>query len=179
MPIDYESLKKSVSIMGSGGMIVMDENTCMVDIARYYTAFLNDESCGKCLSCREGTRKRLNILTDISEGRGREGDIELLEELAQAVKDVSLCGLGQTAGNPVLASIRYFREEYEEHVNQHKCSAGVCQFTEVPVMELIEELPRRIQASKAASGPVETALKRPPDKAQRSSPAPKIQASKG
>ncbi len=126
MPIDYESLKKAGSIMGSGGMIVMDENTCMVDIARYYTAFLNDESCGKCLSCREGTRKMLNILTDISEGRGREGDIELLEELAQAVKDVSLCGLGQTAGNPVLASIRYFREEYEEHIRKHRCRAGVC-----------------------------------------------------
>lgn len=126
MPVDYESLKKAGSIMGSGGMIVMDENTCMVDIARYYTAFLNDESCGKCLSCREGTRKMLDILTSISEGKGREGDIELLEELALTVKDVSLCGLGQTAGNPVLASIRSFREEYEEHIKKHHCRAGVC-----------------------------------------------------
>ncbi len=126
MPIDYESLKKAGSIMGSGGMIVMDENTCMVDIARYYTAFLNDESCGKCLSCREGTRKMLDILTGISEGKGKEGDIELLEELALTVKDVSLCGLGQTAGNPVLASIRSFREEYEEHIKKRHCRAGVC-----------------------------------------------------
>ncbi len=126
LPIDYESLKQAGTIMGSGGMIVMDENTCMVDIARYYVSFLNDESCGKCLSCREGTRKMLDILTDITEGRGREGDIELLEELAHTIKDVSLCGLGQTAGNPVLSSIRYFREEYEEHIKKHHCRAGVC-----------------------------------------------------
>jgi len=126
LPIDYESLKKAGSIMGSGGMIVMDENTCMVDIARYYTAFLNDESCGKCLSCRKGTQRMQEILTDITQGKGREGDIELLEELASAVRDVSLCGLGQTAGNPVLATIRYFREEYEEHIRKHNCRAGVC-----------------------------------------------------
>jgi len=126
LPIDYESLKKVGSIMGSGGMIVMDENTCMVDIARYYTGFLNDESCGKCLSCRKGTQRMLEILTDITEGKGREGDIELLEELASTVRDVSLCGLGQTAGNPVLATIRYFREEYEEHIRKHHCRAGVC-----------------------------------------------------
>ncbi len=126
LPIDYESLKKVGSIMGSGGMIVMDENTCMVDIARYYTGFLNDESCGKCLSCRMGTQRMLEILTDITEGKGREGDIELLEELASTVRDVSLCGLGQTAGNPVLATIRYFREEYEEHIKKHRCRAGVC-----------------------------------------------------
>jgi len=126
LPIDYESLKKAGSIMGSGGMIVMDENTCIIDIARYYTGFLNDESCGKCLSCRKGTQKMLEILTGISEGKGREGDIELLEELASTVKDVSLCGLGQTAGNPVLATIRYFREEYEEHIRKHHCRAGVC-----------------------------------------------------
>jgi len=126
LPIDYESLKEAGSIMGSGGMIVMDEDTCMVDIARYYTSFLNDESCGKCLSCRKGTQKMTEILTDISEGKGKEGDLELLEELALAVKDTSLCGLGQTAANPVLASIRYFREEYEEHIKKHYCRAGVC-----------------------------------------------------
>lgn len=126
LPIDYESLKKAGSIMGSGGMIVMDENTCIIDIARYYTGFLNDESCGKCLSCRKGTQRMLEILTAISEGKGREGDIELLEELAATVRDVSLCGLGQTAGNPVLATIRYFREEYEEHIKKHHCRAGVC-----------------------------------------------------
>ncbi|MFA5078942.1 MAG: FAD-dependent oxidoreductase, partial [Dehalococcoidia bacterium] len=126
LPIDYESLKKAGSIMGSGGMIVMDENTCMVDIARYYTGFLNDESCGKCLSCRKGTQRMLEILTDITQGKGRAGDIELLEELASTIRDVSLCGLGQTAGNPVLATIRYFREEYEEHIKKHHCRAGVC-----------------------------------------------------
>jgi len=104
----------------------MDENTCMVDIARYYTGFLNDESCGKCLSCRKGTQRMLEILTDITQGKGREGDIELLEELASTIRDVSLCGLGQTAGNPVLATIRYFREEYEEHIKKHHCRAGVC-----------------------------------------------------
>ncbi|MFC2063013.1 NADH-quinone oxidoreductase subunit NuoF [Chloroflexota bacterium] len=126
LPVDYEILKEAGSIIGSGGMIVMDEGTCMVDIARYYMGFLNDESCGKCLSCRKGTQKMLEILTDISEGRGKEGDIELLEELALVVKDTSLCGLGQTAANPVLASIRYFRDEYEEHIKKHYCRAGVC-----------------------------------------------------
>ncbi len=126
LPIDYESLKKVGSIMGSGGIIVMDENTCMVDIARYYTAFLNDESCGKCLSCRKGTQRMQEILTDITQGKGREGDIELLEELASTIRDVSMCGLGQTAGNPVLATIRYFRAEYEEHIRKHHCRAGVC-----------------------------------------------------
>ena len=126
LPIDYESLTEAGSIMGSGGMIVMDEDTCMVDIARYYINFLNDESCGKCLSCRKGTLRMLEILTDISEGKGEEGDLELLEELALIIKDTSLCGLGQTAANPVLASIRYFREEYEEHIKKHYCRAGVC-----------------------------------------------------
>ncbi len=126
LPIDYESLQEAGSIMGSGGMIVMDEDTCMVDIARYYTAFLHDESCGKCLSCRKGIQRMDEILTDITEGRGKEGDIELLEELATVVKDTTLCGLGQTASNPVLASIRYFRDEYEEHIKRHYCRAGVC-----------------------------------------------------
>ncbi|MFC1912092.1 FAD-dependent oxidoreductase [Chloroflexota bacterium] len=126
LPIDYESLQEAGSIMGSGGMIVMDDDICMVDIARYYTNFLNDESCGKCLSCRKGIQKMHEILTDISDGKGKEGDLELLEELALTVKDTSLCGLGQTAANPVLASIRYFREEYEEHIKKHYCRAGVC-----------------------------------------------------
>jgi len=126
LPIDYESLTEAGSIMGSGGMIVMDEGTCMVDIARYYTSFLNDESCGKCLPCRKGTQRMLEILADISEGKGKEGDLELLDELAFVIKDTSLCGLGQTAPNPVLASIRYFREEYEEHIKKHYCRAGVC-----------------------------------------------------
>jgi len=126
LPIDYESLKEAGSIMGSGGMIVMDENTCMVDIARYYINFLNDESCGKCLPCRKGTQKMLEMLTDISEGNGKEGDLELLEELAIVVKDTSLCGLGQTAPNPVLSTIRYFRDEYEAHIKEKRCPAGLC-----------------------------------------------------
>ncbi len=126
LPIDYESLTEAGSIMGSGGMIVMDENTCMVDVAKYFLNFLRDESCGKCLSCREGTLRMWEIVTDITEGKGKPGDLQLLETLANAVKDASLCGLGQTAANPVLSTIRYFRNEYEAHVKDKKCPAGVC-----------------------------------------------------
>jgi len=126
LPVDYESLTQAGSIMGSGGMIVMDENTCMVDVARYFLNFLQDESCGKCVSCREGTQRMWEIVKEITEGNGKDGDIELLEELAQAVKDASMCGLGQTAANPILSTIRYFRHEYEEHIYKKKCSAGVC-----------------------------------------------------
>jgi NADH-quinone oxidoreductase subunit F len=126
LPIDYESLTEAGAIMGSGGMIAMDDRTCMVDVARYFMNFLRDESCGKCLSCREGTQRLYELLTDICEGRGKGGDIELIEELASTVKDASLCGLGQTAGNPVLSTLRYFRREYEEHIRDKKCSAGVC-----------------------------------------------------
>jgi NADH-quinone oxidoreductase subunit F len=126
LPIDYESLTEAGSIMGSGGMIVMDEKTCMVDVAKYFLNFLRDESCGKCLSCREGTQRMWEIVTDITEGKGKQGDIELLETLANAVKDASLCGLGQTAANPVLSTLRYFREEYEEHIQFKRCPAFVC-----------------------------------------------------
>jgi len=126
LPIDYESLTQAGSIMGSGGMIVMDENTCMVDIAKYFLNFLRDESCGKCLSCREGTQRMWEIVKDISEGKATESDIELLEELAKATKDASLCGLGQTAANPVLSTLRYFKEEYENHIKYKKCPALVC-----------------------------------------------------
>lgn len=125
-PVDYDELAKSGSIMGSGGMVVMDEDTCMVDTARYFLDFLKDESCGKCIPCREGIFQMLAILTDICEGRGEEGDIELLEEQAKVVRDVSLCGLGTTAPNPVLTTIRYFRDEYEAHIIDKRCSAGVC-----------------------------------------------------
>ncbi|MFH1723041.1 MAG: NADH-quinone oxidoreductase subunit NuoF [Elusimicrobiota bacterium] len=124
--VDYESLYRAGSIMGSGGMIVMDDRTCMVDVAKYFMNFLRHESCGKCLSCREGTQRLWELLTDICEGRGKEGHIDLIEELANAVKDSSLCGLGQTAGNPVLSTLRYFRKEYEEHIREKTCSAGVC-----------------------------------------------------
>jgi ferredoxin len=126
IPIDFESLTKAGSMMGSGGMIVMDENTCMVDVAKYFLNFLREESCGKCLSCREGTQRMWEIVKNISEGKGKEGDIELLEELAKAVKDASMCGLGQTAANPVLSTLRYFRDEYEVHIREKRCPAGVC-----------------------------------------------------
>jgi NADH-quinone oxidoreductase subunit F len=126
LPIDYQSLTKAGSIMGSGGMIVMDENTCMVDVAKYFLNFLRDESCGKCLSCREGTQRMWEIVSGITEGEGKEEDIGLLETLASAVKDASMCGLGQTAANPVLSTLRYFREEYVSHIKEKKCPAGVC-----------------------------------------------------
>ena len=127
LPIDYESVKEIGAIMGSGGLIVMDENTCIVDIARFFLEFVQKESCGKCVPCRVGTRHMLDILTRICAGEGREGDIEQLEELAKVVKISSLCGLGQTAPNPVLSTIKYFREEYEEHIREKWCRASVCE----------------------------------------------------
>ncbi|MBI4723392.1 MAG: NADH-quinone oxidoreductase subunit NuoF [Candidatus Stahlbacteria bacterium] len=126
LPVDYEKLAEVGSIMGSGGMIVMDENTCMVDIAKYFMNFLRDESCGKCLSCREGTSRMYEILTDITEARATMEALDLLEELAGVVKDASMCGLGQTAGNPVLSTLRYFRDEYIAHIRDKRCPAGVC-----------------------------------------------------
>jgi NADH-quinone oxidoreductase subunit F len=126
LTIDYESLKQAGSMMGSGGMIVMDEDTCMVDVAKYFMNFLRDESCGKCLSCREGTQRMWEILDKITRGKGKPGDIALLEELAQATKDASMCGLGQTAANPVLSTLKYFRDEYEAHIKYKKCPAVVC-----------------------------------------------------
>lgn len=126
LPIDYESLSKAGTIMGSGGMIVMDDRTCMVDVARYFMNFLRDESCGKCLTCRDGTQRLWELLADVCEGRGKAEHLPLLEELARCVKDASLCGLGQTAGNPVLSTLRYFKHEYEEHILEKKCRAGVC-----------------------------------------------------
>ena len=126
IPVDYDELDKVGSMMGSGGMIVMDEDTCMVDVARYYINFLSDESCGKCVPCREGLRQALRILENICAGRGKEGDIELLEELGSFMKDASLCALGQTAANPVLSTIKYFRGEYEAHILEKKCPAKVC-----------------------------------------------------
>ena len=126
LPIDYEKLAEVGSIMGSGGLIVMDEDTCMVDVARYFLEFLKDESCGKCTACREGIDVMHDILVRICDGNGKESDIGLLEELAQAVKDASLCALGGTAPNPVLSTIRYFRDEYENHIKDRSCPAGVC-----------------------------------------------------
>ncbi|UCG27686.1 MAG: FAD-dependent oxidoreductase [Bacteroidales bacterium] len=126
LPIDYDSLNKAGSIMGSGGMIVMDEHTCMVDIARYFTKFLQEESCGKCSTCREGTQRITDIVTNITQGRGKSEDLKLLEELGQVMKDASMCGLGQTAANPLLATLKYFKEEYIEHIEKKTCRAVVC-----------------------------------------------------
>jgi len=126
LPVDFDELTRVGSMMGSGGMIVMDENSCMVDIAKYFLTFLEEESCGKCVPCREGIKRMREILTDITEGKGKEGDIELLEQLSAVVKDSSLCALGVTAPNPVLTSIRYFKDEYEAHIKDKRCPAGVC-----------------------------------------------------
>jgi len=126
LPVDYESLTAAGAMMGSGGMIVMDDKTCMVDVAKYFLNFLQDESCGKCVSCREGTQRMYEIVKNITEGKGEESNLALLEELAQICKDASLCGLGQTAGNPILTTLRYFRHEYEAHILDKRCPAGVC-----------------------------------------------------
>jgi NADH:ubiquinone oxidoreductase subunit F (NADH-binding)/(2Fe-2S) ferredoxin len=126
LTIDYESLTEAGSMMGSGGMVIMDEDTCMVDVARYFLSFTQDESCGKCTPCREGTKAMLEILTRITEGKGTPDDIGLLERLASSIKDTALCGLGKTAPNPVLTTLRYFRGEYEAHIVNKKCPAHVC-----------------------------------------------------
>jgi NADH-quinone oxidoreductase subunit F len=124
--VDFDELAKVGAIMGSGGMIVMDEDTCMVDVARYFLNFLTDESCGKCTPCREGIRQMLKILTNISQGKGKQGDLELLEDLAMTTREASLCALGGSAPNPVLSTIRYFKHEYEAHINNKECPACVC-----------------------------------------------------
>jgi NADH:ubiquinone oxidoreductase subunit F (NADH-binding)/(2Fe-2S) ferredoxin len=126
LPIDFDVLYKAGSMIGSGGMVVMDEETCMVDVAKYFLTFLQDESCGKCLPCRLGIDRMLEIITDITEGRGKPEQLDLLEELADTVAQTALCGLGKTAPNPVLSTLRYFRTEYEAHINEKKCPAGVC-----------------------------------------------------
>lgn len=125
-PVDYENITKTGAIVGSGGMIVMDETTCMVDMARYFLDFTRKESCGKCNYCRIGTKRMLEILERITKGEGEDGDIELLEELAYKVKDGAMCGLGQTAPNPVLTTLKYFRNEYEDHIYNKKCTAKSC-----------------------------------------------------
>lgn len=126
LSIDYDSLTAAGAMMGSGGLVVMDETTCMVDLARFFLNFTQKESCGKCIPCREGTKRMLEILQRITDGKGQQGDIETLERLAKVIKSTSLCGLGQTAPNPVLATLRYFRHEYVAHIEEGKCPAGVC-----------------------------------------------------
>jgi NADH-quinone oxidoreductase subunit F len=126
LPVDFDELTKAGSMMGSGGMIVMDETTCMVDIAKYFLTFLEEESCGKCVPCREGIKRMRQILEDITDGKGSEEDIDLLERLSATLVDSSLCALGSTAPNPVITTIRYFRDEYEAHIKEKRCPAGVC-----------------------------------------------------
>lgn len=126
IPVDFDSLNEAGSIMGSGGMVIMDEDTCMVDVARYFLDFTQRESCGQCIPCRLGTKQMFMILDDITKGKGRPGDIDLLYELAEAIKSSSICGLGKTAPNPVLTTLRYFRDEYEAHIKEKRCPAGVC-----------------------------------------------------
>ena len=125
-PIDYKALSATGAIMGSGGMVVMDEDTCMVNMARFFLDFTTKESCGKCVPCRIGTKRMHEILSRITEGKGEPGDLEKLETLCAGIKDGALCGLGQTAPNPVLTTLRYFRDEYEAHVNEKRCPAGEC-----------------------------------------------------
>ena len=139
LPADYESLTEAGSMMGSGGLIVMDEDTCMVDVARYFTAFNAAESCGKCTACREGTRQMHEMLRAIVAGDGEEGDVELLEALGHTIKDGSFCGLGKAAPNPVLTTIRYFRDEYDAHIRDGRCPAGVCRLpAREPAGEAVE-----------------------------------------
>lgn len=158
--IDYKELSKTGAIMGSGGMVVMDEDTCMVGMAKFFLDFTAEESCGKCIHCRIGTKRLQEILTRITEGKGKEGDIELLSELCEAVKDGALCGLGQTAPNPVLTTIKYFEDEYKAHIFEHRCAAKEC--TELLEYEIVPEKCRgcticaRNCPSKAISGAVKT-----------------------
>ena len=126
LPVDFDALYEAGSMVGSGGMVVMDESTCMVDVAKYFLQFLQDESCGKCVPCRLGVDRMLEIITGITEGRGKPEHISLLQELAETVQETSLCGLGKTAPNPVLSTLHYFPEEYAAHINHKRCPAGVC-----------------------------------------------------
>jgi NADH-quinone oxidoreductase subunit F len=126
MPVDFDELTKIGSMMGSGGMIVMDERNCMVDVAKYFLAFLEEESCGKCVPCRDGIQQMRLVLERITEGKGEEKDIETLEWMGKAIQDGSLCALGGSAPNPVLTTLKYFRDEYEAHIRDKKCPAGVC-----------------------------------------------------
>jgi NADH:ubiquinone oxidoreductase subunit F (NADH-binding)/Pyruvate/2-oxoacid:ferredoxin oxidoreductase delta subunit len=126
LPVDYEALVTAGSMMGSGGMVVMDDTACMVDVAKYFVKFLKEESCGKCVPCRLGTDRMLEILTDITEGRGRSEQLDTLRDLAWTMSAGSLCALGKTAANPVLSTLRYFEDEYEAHINDGRCPAGVC-----------------------------------------------------
>ncbi|MEW5959682.1 MAG: NADH-ubiquinone oxidoreductase-F iron-sulfur binding region domain-containing protein, partial [Chloroflexota bacterium] len=135
-------------IMGSGGLIVMDEQSCMPDVARYFMEFCMDESCGKCIPCRVGTVQLHEILTRITNGSATMADLDVMTELCQMMQDTSLCGLGQSAPNPLLSTLKFFRQEYEAHIKDRHCPAGVCEMTEVPILELVEEMYRRVELAK-------------------------------
>lgn len=126
LPLDFDSLAKAGAMIGSGGMVVMDQDTCIVEVARFFMNFTQNESCGKCVPCREGTKRMLEILERIVAGEGKEEDLDYLEELGTVIRETSLCGLGKTAPNPVLTTLRYFRDEYLAHVRDKKCPAGEC-----------------------------------------------------
>jgi len=126
LKVDFDTLAKAGSMVGSGGMVVMDTETCMVDVAKYFLTFLQDESCGKCVPCRLGIGRMLEIVTDITEGRGRPEQLDLLEDISETVAEASLCALGKTAPNPVMSTLKYFRSEYEAHIDEGRCPAGVC-----------------------------------------------------
>ncbi|MEO0285178.1 MAG: NADH-ubiquinone oxidoreductase-F iron-sulfur binding region domain-containing protein, partial [candidate division WOR-3 bacterium] len=138
-PIDYESLKKLGTIMGSGGVIVLDEDTCMVNLAKFFLDFTVDESCGQCVPCRIGLKHLYDILDRITKGEGRMEDLETLEKLGEEIRRTSLCGLGQSAPNPVLSTLRYFRDEYIEHIRDRKCRAGVCNLVSEEKVTSVEE----------------------------------------
>jgi len=138
LPVDYEKLEENGSMMGSGGMIVMDDRTCMVDVARYFIDFLIEESCGKCVPCREGLKQMHNLLDGLTLGKGRQGDIERIERLARGMKLGSLCDLGRSATNPVLSTLRHFRDEYEAHIDHGACPAGICR--ELTAFEILEDV---------------------------------------
>lgn len=144
-PMDYESLRALGAIMGSGGLIVMDNASCMPDVAKFFMEFCTDESCGKCVPCRVGTVQMHRILERITNGSATAADLQILEELCTMVQETSLCGLGQSAPNPVLSTLRFYREEYEAHIQRRECPAGVCKMTEAPTLALMEALPRRIR----------------------------------
>ncbi len=147
-PVDYESLKALGSIMGSGGLIVMDDQSCMVDVAKFFMEFCMDESCGKCVPCRVGTVQMYRILDRITKGSGTMSDLDKLEELCSLLQETSLCGLGMSAPNPVLSTLRYFRDEYEAHIKDRHCSAGVCKMTEQPIdHDYVEMLRQKSQCS--------------------------------
>ena len=136
LSLDFDSLKKVGAIIGSGGLVVMDDKTCMVEVARFFMNFTQNESCGKCVPCREGTRRMLEILERIVEGKGQDGDIELLEELGEMISNMALCGLGKTAAGPVISTIKYFKKEYEAHIYDKRCPAGECQKLKRVIIDL-------------------------------------------